>query len=54
VKVKKIRVSPEQLGEIQRILEDILPKQSKRDWRTQKMTDKKLYETYCAEFKRIE
>ena len=49
VGVKRTRVSQEQLEEIQRILEDILPKQSGREWRTQEMTDKKLYETYCAE-----
>ena len=49
VGVTRTRVSQEQLEEIQRILDDILPKQSGREWRTQEMTDKKLYQAYCAE-----
>jgi cell division protein FtsB len=49
VGVTKTRVSQEQIEEIQRILDDILPKQSGREWRTQEMTKTKLYETYCAE-----
>ncbi len=30
-------------------MEDILPKQSGREWRLQEATNKKIYETYCAE-----
>jgi hypothetical protein len=51
VGVTRSRVSQEQLDEIKRILEDILPKQSGRDFRNQEVTDKKLYETYQAEVK---
>ncbi len=49
VGVTRTKVSQEQLEEIQRILDDILPKQSGREWRTQEMTKTKLYETYCME-----
>ena len=47
--VKRQRVTDEQIDEIHRILDDILPKQSGRDFRIQEVTDKKLYDTYYAE-----
>lgn len=50
--VTRTRVSEQQLADIQRILDDILPKQSGRDWRSQECTDKKLYETYVAQVQR--
>ena len=33
-------------------MEDILPKQSGREWRLQEATDKKIYETYCTEIQK--
>ena len=52
VGVTRTKIKQEQLEEIQRILDDIIPKQSGREWRTQEMTDKKLYEMYCAQVQR--
>jgi len=49
VNVKRERVTQEKLAEIQKILDDILPKQSGREWRTQKETNKRVYENYLAE-----
>ena len=51
LRVSQTRVSKEQLEEVQRILEDILPKQS-GEWRLQEATDKKIYETYCTEIQK--
>ena len=47
--VKRQRVTDEQIDEIHRILDDILPKQSGRDFRIQEVIDNKLYDTYYAE-----
>jgi hypothetical protein len=52
--VKKKRIIDEQLMEVKRILDDILPKQSGRHFRIQEMTDQKLYENYAAEVQKGE
>ena len=46
---KRFRFKQEQLDEVKKILDDILPKQSGRDWRYQDQTNNKIYETYSAE-----
>jgi hypothetical protein len=48
VNVQRKRITDEQKEEIKRILDDILPKQSGREWRTQEETDKRVYEKYLA------
>lgn len=49
VNVQRDRVTAEQRAEIQRILDDILPKQSGREWRTQLETNQRVYENYVAQ-----
>jgi hypothetical protein len=49
VNVKRKRVTEQQLAEIQKILDDILPKQSGREWRIQEETNKRVYENYLAQ-----
>lgn len=49
INVKRQRVSERQREEIDKILDDILPIQSGRNWRYQEATDKKIYEQYLAE-----
>jgi len=48
VNVECNQITKEQIEEIQHILDDILPKQSGREWRTQEETDENLYEQYLA------
>jgi hypothetical protein len=47
----KTRITTEQMEEIKRILADILPVQSGRNWSYQEITNKKLYEQYQAAVK---
>jgi len=49
VNVKRKRVTEQQLAEIQKILDDILPTQSGREWRVQEETNKRVYENYLAQ-----
>ena len=44
--ITRKRVSYEQLTGVKRILEEIPPVQSGRNWRYQEITNKKLYELY--------
>ena len=48
VNVERNRITKEQIEEIRHILDDILPKQSGREWRNQEETDENLYEQYLA------
>ena len=50
--VKRAKVSQIQLDEARKILDDILPVQSGRNWRYQEVTDKKLYEQYLEQVER--
>lgn len=47
--VKREKITPEQRQEITRILDDILPVQSGRNYRYQETTDNQLYSTYQSE-----
>jgi hypothetical protein len=47
IEVKREKISQEQKIEITRILDDILPIQSGRNYRYKETTDKQLYNTYC-------
>jgi hypothetical protein len=46
--VKREKITPERIDEAKKILDDIIPVQSGRDYRYQEVTDKKLYEVYCG------
>ena len=49
IEVTRERISQEQKSEITRILDDILPVQSGRNYRYQETTDKQPYNTYYSE-----
>jgi len=51
INVVRNRISFEQKQEIERILDDILPVQSGRNWRYQEITNKKLYKQYVTAVK---
>ena len=49
IEVKKERITQKQKEEITRILDDILPKQSGRDYKYQETTNNKFYDIYHGE-----
>ena len=49
IEVTRERITSEQKQEIIKILDDILPIQSGRNYRYQEITDKQLYNTYYSE-----
>ena len=49
MQVKRTRISNDQKEEVKKILNDILPVQSGRNWRYQEVTNDTLYEQYIAD-----
>jgi hypothetical protein len=47
--VKRNKITEQQLDEIDRILNDILPEQSGRNYKYQEQTDKAVYQAYTTE-----